>query len=101
LGGVTLTNISQRVHLPARERAIGYVPQDLALFPHLTLRQNIVYGVKGQPSARPEISREKLCRVLDIERLFGRTPDSLSGGEKQRVAVRASAPGVSAAPSAR
>jgi molybdate transport system ATP-binding protein len=86
LGGVTLTNISQRVHLPARERAIGYVPQDLALFPHLTVRQNIVYGVKGQPSARPEISREKLCRVLDIERLLDRTPDSLSGGEKQRVA---------------
>jgi molybdate transport system ATP-binding protein len=70
LDGVTLANISQRIHVPARRRAIGYVSQDLALFPHLSVRQNIVYGVKRQSSARPEISREKLCRVLDIERFW-------------------------------
>ena len=86
LGGVTLTNISQRVHLPARERAIGYVPQDLALFPHLTVRQNIAYGVKDHTSSQPQVFRDKLCRVLEIERLLDRRPGSLSGGEKQRVA---------------
>jgi molybdate transport system ATP-binding protein len=86
LDGVTLTNTSRQIHVPARKRAIGYVPQDLALFPHLTVRQNIVYGMKGKASTPTEISREKLCRVLDIERLLERTPNSLSGGEKQRVA---------------
>ena len=46
LDGVPLTSIAQRIFVPARKRAIGYVPQDLALFPHLTVRQNIAYGVK-------------------------------------------------------
>jgi molybdate transport system ATP-binding protein len=86
LDGVTLTDIAGRIHVPARRRAIGYVPQDLALFPHLTARKNIAYGVKARPSTSPEISLEKVCRVLDIERLLDRAPDSLSGGEKQRVA---------------
>jgi molybdate transport system ATP-binding protein len=86
LDGVPLTNIAQRYFVPARKRFIGYVPQDLALFPHLTVRQNIVYGMKNQPSSRQRVSHEKLCRVLEIEGLLDRTPGSLSGGEKQRVA---------------
>ena len=85
LDGVPLTNIAQRIFVPARKRAIGYVPQDLALFPHLSVRQNIAYGVKEHTS-HPQVFREKLCRVLEIERLLDRTPGSLSGGEKQRVA---------------
>jgi molybdate transport system ATP-binding protein len=87
LGGVTLANVSERIFVPARERAIGYVPQDLALFPHLTVHQNIVYGLKKRDSPRLEISREKLCHLLDIERLLDRMPGFLSGGEKQRVAI--------------
>ncbi len=51
LDGLTLTNVSQRIFVPARARAIGYVPQDLALFPHLSVRKNISYGIKkGQES---------------------------------------------------
>jgi molybdate transport system ATP-binding protein len=87
LGGVTLANVSQGIFIPARERAIGYVPQDLALFPHLSVRQNIVYGLKKRRAPRLEISREKLCHLLDIERLLDQMPGSLSGGEKQRVAI--------------
>ncbi len=86
LDGVTLTNNARRIHVPARRRAIGYVPQDLALFPHLSVRKNIAYGVKDKFSTTPKISLEKLCRVLEIERLLDRGPESLSGGEKQRVA---------------
>jgi molybdate transport system ATP-binding protein len=86
LDGVPLTNIAQRMFVPARERAIGYVPQDLALFPHLTVRQNIAYGVKKHAFSHPQVFRERLCRMLEIERLLDRTPGSLSGGEKQRVA---------------
>ena len=86
LDGVPLTNIAQRIFVPARKRAIGYVPQDLALFPHLSVRQNIAYGVKGQSTSGRQAFHEKLCRVLEIERLLDRMPGSLSGGEKQRVA---------------
>jgi molybdate transport system ATP-binding protein len=87
LDGLTLTNVSQHIFVPARERAIGYVPQDLALFPHLSVRQNITYGIKRGQDAGLDLSREKLCRVLEIEQLLDRLPGSLSGGEKQRVAL--------------
>ncbi len=86
LDGLSLADAAQRYFLPARRRSIGYVPQDLALFPHLTVGQNIVYGAKKHPASRQQVSREKLCRVLEIEHLFDRTTASLSGGEKQRVA---------------
>jgi ABC-type nitrate/sulfonate/bicarbonate transport system ATPase subunit len=71
----------------ARKRAIGYVPQDLAFFPHLTVGQNITYGTK-LPATALDLSREKLCSVLEIDRLLEPMPASLSGGEKQRVALR-------------
>jgi molybdate transport system ATP-binding protein len=87
LDGLALTNVSQRIFVPARERAIGYVPQDLALFPHLSVGQNIAYGIKKGPNHNLDLSRQKLCRVLEIERLLDRMPGSLSGGEKQRVAL--------------
>jgi molybdate transport system ATP-binding protein len=86
LDGLSLANAAQRYFLPARKRSIGYVPQDLALFPHLTVGQNIIYGAKKHPASRQQVSRKKLCRVLEIEHLVDRTTSSLSGGEKQRVA---------------
>jgi len=86
LDGIPLTDVSRGIFVPARKRVIGYVPQDLALFPHLSVRQNIGYGAKKQTSSRPKVSREKLCHVLEIEPLQDRMPNSLSGGEKQRVA---------------
>lgn len=86
LDGLALTNVSQSIFVPARRRAIGYVPQDLALFPHLTVRQNITYGVKKSLASDIDLSGDKLCSVLEIDRLLDRMPASLSGGEKQRVA---------------
>ena len=82
LDGLSLVNAAQRYFLPARKRSIGYVPQDLALFPHLTVGQNIIYGAKKHPASRQQVSREKLCRVLEIEHLLDRTTGSLSGGER-------------------
>ncbi|MDO6462127.1 ATP-binding cassette domain-containing protein [Granulosicoccaceae sp. 1_MG-2023] len=81
---------------PAERRGFGYVPQDLALFPHLTVSENIYYAIKcghgSQDEARAHIAR--LCRTTRIEHLLDRYPARLSGGEKQRVAlVRALAGG--------
>lgn len=87
--GTLLVDVSRRVFVSARQRAMGYIPQDLALFPHQTVRQNIQYG---RPAARsfshPEISFEKLCRVLEIERLLDRSPGSLSGGKNSAWLLR-------------
>lgn len=84
LDGKVLVDVSKRVFVPARQRGVGYIPQDLALFPHLPVSRNIDYGSK--PSKPIRLSREKLCGVLEIDRLLDRSPASLSGGEKQRVA---------------
>ena len=86
LDGRALTDVSRGIFVAAHKRGIGYVPQDLALFSHLTVRQNIAYGLKSWRSSRVDLSHEKVISVLEIERLLDRMPASLSGGEKQRVA---------------
>jgi molybdate transport system ATP-binding protein len=66
-------------HLPPRARRVGYVPQDDALFPHLTVRQNIEYGAREDGSA--------VIDVLEIAPLLARGVKQLSGGERKRVAL--------------
>jgi molybdate transport system ATP-binding protein len=74
--------------LPPNQRAIGYVPQDLALFPHLNVRKNIFYGAKRRsPAASNRISVERVISALNLGNLLERRIDDLSGGEKQRVAL--------------
>jgi len=81
------------LHLPAEQRQIGYVPQEGALFPHLTVAQNIVFGL-------PRAQRRSHHRVAELLELVGlpqsyamRAPQQLSGGQQQRVALaRALAP---------
>jgi molybdate transport system ATP-binding protein len=72
--------------LPPRHRAIGYVPQDLAIFPHLNVRQNISYG-STRPEKKSSVSREQVIETLDLGKLLDRRVHDLSGGEKQRVAL--------------
>jgi len=74
---------------PASKRGVGYVFQDLALFPHLDVALNIAYGLKARKKSLSEI-REKvdeLLRLMKIEHLKNRYPRDLSGGERQRVAL--------------
>jgi len=83
LGGRTLCDCSTGLWIPARRRRIGYVPQDLALFPHLSVQANLCYGMP-RPVDTKKLS--SICDVLEIGPLLGRMPHGLSGGEKQRAA---------------
>lgn len=82
-----LTDTANGIFVPARERCIGYVPQDLALFPHLSVRQNLLYGHKPGASDTDLFSFEHVMQVLELGPLTGRGVRELSGGEKQRVAL--------------
>jgi ABC-type Fe3+/spermidine/putrescine transport system ATPase subunit len=81
--------------LPANKREVGYLFQDLVLFPHLDVAANIAYGLnaKKQTPQQVEARVKKLLKMMKIEHLASRYPKHLSGGEKQRVALaRALAP---------
>ena len=75
------------VNLKPHKRGVGYVFQNAALFPHLTVRKNIEYGHKRVKKINSSISIEHLIELTGLEQLINRYPVNLSGGEKQRVAI--------------
>jgi ABC-type Fe3+/spermidine/putrescine transport system ATPase subunit len=93
--GSVLFNDTAVDKLPAHKREVGYLFQDLVLFPHLDVAANIAYGLraKKQSQEQTEARVKKLLQMMKIEHLASRYPKHLSGGEKQRVALaRALAP---------
>ncbi|MBI5330203.1 MAG: molybdenum ABC transporter ATP-binding protein [Betaproteobacteria bacterium] len=76
-----------RRFLPTHQRPLGYVFQEANLFPHLTARQNLEYGLKRLPPAQRRVDLERVLNLLGIAPLLERKPDRLSGGERQRVAI--------------
>jgi molybdate transport system ATP-binding protein len=74
------------LHLPPRLRRIGYVPQDLALFPHLSVRANLLYGHRRRSTENDSFALLHVAEVMEISALLQRSVTSLSGGEQQRVA---------------
>jgi multiple sugar transport system ATP-binding protein len=75
--------------LPPRERDVAMVFQNYALYPHMTVRQNLGYGLKVRRSAKKDIRErvERVARLLRLEELLERRPAALSGGQRQRVAM--------------
>ena len=71
------------VNLKPEERRAGYVFQDARLFPHMRVRENLVFGREGTGRLDPE----NVSRLLGLELLMARWPRSLSGGEARRVAI--------------
>jgi molybdate transport system ATP-binding protein len=73
--------------MPVHERPLGYVFQEASLFPHLSARRNLEYGMKRVPAAERRVAMEQAVALLGIAHLLDRLPDRLSGGERQRVAI--------------
>ena len=86
VGHRTLFSSDSRVNVPARDRHIGYVPQDSLLFPNMNVAANIRYG-RRRAGAEANATFESLAEILDLQPLLERRVPNLSGGEKQRVAI--------------
>ncbi len=85
IGGTTWHD--EKTILPPHQRPVGYVFQEASLFPHLSARRNIEYGLKRIPMSAQRISLDDAVTLLGLEKLMERRPAQLSGGERQRVAI--------------
>ena len=86
-GGRVLVDTGAGVFVPKHKRRIGYVFQDARLFPHMTVGQNLRYGRFFTPTPERYGDMDRVVDLLGIGHLLDRKPGSLSGGEKQRVAI--------------
>jgi molybdate transport system ATP-binding protein len=88
--GKTYFNAEQKINVPARERGLGVVFQDYALFPYLTVRENVEFGLKKllRPLTRAQKKRvDELMSLFRLDSLSGHRPGEISGGQSQRVAL--------------
>ena len=79
----TVDDAAKKIHIPPSRRGVGFVPQDDTLFPHLDVRQNVAFGLRGEFTE----DAERVVRMMQIETLLDRRPQTLSGGERRRVAI--------------
>jgi molybdate transport system ATP-binding protein len=87
IAGRCLYDSDARIDLPAHRRHIGYVFQDARLFPHLDVRRNLLYGLRGEARRAPRFELDAIVELLGIGPLLQRGTAGLSGGEMQRVAL--------------
>lgn len=87
LDGETLFDSSRGINLPPERRRIGMVFQNASLFPHLSVRDNLLYGQKRTPTMLRNIDLESVAAALGLEDLLQRGVAKLSGGERQRVSL--------------
>jgi molybdate transport system ATP-binding protein len=83
VNGRVLFSSDARINVATHHRHVGYVPQDVALFPHMLVRGNLLYG--RHPGVSPSLDR--VVGMLEIDALLDRRVTDLSGGERQRVAL--------------
>jgi molybdate transport system ATP-binding protein len=87
LDGEKLFDSALQVNVPAHQRRIGCVFQDLRLFPHLDVAGNLSYGLRRARAHPPRITMERIVALLELDSLLARRTWQLSGGERQRVAL--------------
>jgi molybdate transport system ATP-binding protein len=87
IGDRTLFNRADDTCVPAQRRKLGYVLQDLALFPHLTARQNVEYGLSSLSTDERRQKSDAIIESFHIAHLRDRKPKEISGGERQRMAL--------------
>lgn len=87
VNGHVLFDSEAGINLRPEQRRIGYVFQDALLFPHLSVERNLFYGARSAEPGEPAINAQQVIELLGISHLLARRPATLSGGEKQRVAI--------------
>jgi molybdate transport system ATP-binding protein len=87
IGSEVLLDVEQRIDVPPTKRKIAYVFQSLALFPHMTVQQNVAYGLADMPAPQRAPRVKAMLEAFRVEQLAKRKADEISGGEQQRVAL--------------
>jgi molybdate transport system ATP-binding protein len=87
VGGQVVFDAAAHVDVATRHRGVGYVFQQLALFPHMTVEENLHYGLAGLDAAARRSRTESVVKSFRIEHLLARKPGEISGGERQRTAL--------------
>jgi molybdate transport system ATP-binding protein len=87
VGEVELFDSEKKLNRPPNERSVGYLLQSLALFPHMTVEENVKYGLHRLPSIERERRTAEILESFRIASLAGRRPGAISGGERQRAAL--------------
>ena len=87
IGGDAIYDSEGKVNQASWKRRIGYVLQDLALFPHLTALENVEYGLQQLPAEERHARSREMLKAFRVDHLADRPPAQISGGERQRVAL--------------
>lgn len=87
LNGLPLFDRYEKINLPPEKRRVGVVFQHSHLFPHMSVKKNLFYGLNRRPKSQRNIPPGQLIEILKIEHLLHRSVSKLSGGERQRVAL--------------
>jgi molybdate transport system permease protein len=87
LNGRSLLDSSHAINLPPRKRHIGFLLQDYALFPHMTVKQNVAFGLRHVPRKKAMLRVQEQIERVQLQGFEDRYPHQLSGGQQQRVAL--------------
>jgi molybdate transport system ATP-binding protein len=87
LSGRALDDAAAGIHVPPRQRSVGYVTQDDSLFPHLSVAGNLRYGAGRGVAHKAPLGEDRIVETLGLASLLDRSPATLSGGERRRVAL--------------